>query len=149
MMRFMVFGLCLLCLTACRLPPDRVPLKPLPEDGQVYAYEEIVSRARALATTALEAFYVDNWTDLEDAARGLEQSARFLPKTSHQPVKQKDKLVAEAAKLRKEAVSLRTAAQAKNAVSANQVLQRINLQIRMLRPEPEPTPLPEKTKTKT
>src|SRR5947199_95501 len=79
-------------LWGCRLPPEREPLKPLPEEGQVYSYQEILGRARIQATVALESFYVDNWNDLEEAAQGLEQTARFLPKASEPPARHKDKL---------------------------------------------------------
>ena len=70
-------GLCLLTLVACRLPPDRPPLKPLPEDGQVYSYAEILGRARVQATLALEAFYVDGWADLEEVAHAIAPQAQL------------------------------------------------------------------------
>ena len=63
------------------------------ERGAVTA-SEILGRARLQAQVALEAFYVDNWSDLEDVAKGLEQTARFLPKTKDIPTKHKDKLPA-------------------------------------------------------
>lgn len=135
-----LIALCLVALVACRLPPDRPPLKPLPEEGQVFSYAEIVSRARIQATMALEAFYVDGWVDLEEAAAGLEQTARYLPKTSEQPADLKDKIGDESKVLAKDAFRLRVAAQAKNVQEANDVLQRINLKIRALRVDGEILP---------
>jgi hypothetical protein len=131
-------GFLLLVLPACRLPPDREPLKPLPEEGQVFSYDEILSRARAQSFAALEAFYTDNWAELAEAARGLEQSARFLPKTVEPPANIVGKLVNESVNLRKEALRLVDAANVKNVNAANETLQRINLKIRQLRPEPTP-----------
>src|SRR5437879_2845692 len=119
MLRAMGLGLCLAVCWGCRLPPDREPLRPLPEDGQVFSYGEILGRARVQAAVALESFYVDNWTELEEAAQGLEQTARFLPKASEPPARHKDKLADEAKLLAKDAFRLRVAAQAKNAGDAN------------------------------
>ena len=133
-------GLCLLTLSACRLPPDRPPLKPLPEEGQLFSYAEILSRARLQATMAVEAFYVDGWVDLEEAAAGLEQTARYLTKSTEQPPVMKDKLAEDAKVLAKDAFRLRVAAQAKDANQTNDLLQRINLKIRSLRPDGEPIP---------
>ncbi len=138
MLRSAWVGLCLLAVAACRLPPDRPPLKPLPEEGQVYSCGEILSRARVQATMALEAFYVNGWADLEEAAQGLEQTARYLPKASEPPAAFKDKVAAESKILAKDAFRLRVAAQAKNVQDANDALQRINLKIRSLRPEETP-----------
>jgi hypothetical protein len=128
--------LLLFAVPACRLPPDRTPLKPLPEDGQVFTYEEILSRARAQATAALEAFYVDNWPEIAEAARGLEQTARFLPKTSAPPPKLVGKLVTESVQLHKDAGRLAEVAKAKDVNATNEILQKVILQIRQLRPEP-------------
>ena len=78
MKRFLLTGALLLSLSACQLPPERVPLQRLPENGPPLPYAELLTRARAQATVATEAFYVNRWADLEDAAAGLEQTARFL-----------------------------------------------------------------------
>ena len=145
MSRICAVSLVLLAVGACRLPPDRTPLNPLPEDGQVFTYEEILARARVQASTALEAFFVDNWGELAEAARGLEQTARFLPKTVEPPANLKDKLAKESAILKKEALRLIDAANARDVDTANDTLQRIHLKIRQLRPEPvrpEPAPKP-------
>src|SRR5438105_2276229 len=104
MSRICVICLFLFTLTACRLPPDSTPLKPLPEDGQMFTYDEIMSRARAQASVALEAFFNDNWVELAEAARGLEQTARFLPKTVEPPANLAGKVVNESVILRKEAL---------------------------------------------
>jgi hypothetical protein len=146
MSRFCGISVCLLALTSCRLPPDRMPLKPLPEDGQAFTYEEILSRARAQASAALEAFYIDNWAELADAARGLEQTARFLPKTVEPPASVVGKLVNESVNLKKDAVRLIDAANARDVNAANETLQRIHLKIRQLRPEPAPKQEPPKDK---
>jgi hypothetical protein len=136
MSRICGLGVFLFFFTACRLPPERMPLKPLPEDGQVFTYEEILSRGRAQASEALEAFYIDNWAELADAGRGLEQTARFLPKTVEPPANVAGKLVAEAVNLRKQALRLIDAANARDVNAVNDALQHIHLKIRQLRPEP-------------
>ncbi len=135
MRRVVCAGLCALAVVAaCRLPPDRQVLQPLPENGQEYAYIEILSRARVQATTALEAFYVDNWAELETVATGLEQTARFLGRATQPPAAFKDKIGLEAEFLGREAERLRTAAKAKDVAAAAETLQRINFKIRALKP---------------
>ena len=124
-----------LALLGCALPPEQVPIKPLPEDGPPLAYADLVTRARAQATSANEAFYVNNWTDLEEAARGLEQTARFLGKATEVPARHKDLLPVEAGDLGKEAASLRAAAKGQEVKAANEALQRLNLKVRELHAE--------------
>jgi hypothetical protein len=116
-------------LSGCRMPPDREDLKPFDEKRPPLAYEELYLRARSQANLALEAFYTDAWTDLDDAAKGLEQTARFLPKAVDTP---SDAAIAE--KLRADAASLGEAARGKDVRVANEVLQRIQFNIRTLRP---------------
>jgi hypothetical protein len=128
------FALLLVLLLGCTLPPEQVPLKPLPEGGPPQPYVDIVGRARVQATAANEAFYINNWSDLEEAARGLEQTALFLAKSSEVPGNHKDTLVSETSDLGKEATQLREAAKNHDTKHATEALQRINLQVRALRP---------------
>jgi hypothetical protein len=128
--------------SGCRLPETAV--KPFPE-GPSFTYQDLLLRARTQATTAVEAFYVDGWGDIADAAAGLEQTARFLPRSAEIPDAFKEKLAAETDVLRQDALKLGEAARAKNARAVNDALQRINLRIRDLRPDdriPPPAPPP-------
>ena len=135
MNRARITALFFFALVGCQLPPERVPLKPLPEDGPPQAYADLVGRARAQATAANEAFYINNWSDLEDAAKGLELTARVLGKAADVPAKHKDTVPAEAGDLGKDAVRLREAAKAHDTRQTTEALQRINLKVRELRPE--------------
>jgi len=126
--------LLLLALSGCALPPERQALKPLPENGPPQPFLDLIGRARTQASVANEAFYVNNWVDLEDAAKGLELTAHALSKASDVPASHKDKLATEAGDLSQEAVVLRDAAKAKEVKQANEALQHINLKIRELRP---------------
>jgi hypothetical protein len=134
------FLLCAVLLAAgCRLTPEReAALKPLPE-GLALSYADLLIRARTQATAALEAFYVDHWVELEEAAAGLEQTARLMPKAVPMPAVLKDRVGPEAEQLRQDAVKLGEAARARDVRAANETLQRINLHIRDLRPD-EPAP---------
>ena len=116
----------------CQLPPERLPIKPLPEDSVPLPYADVVARARVQASAAVEAFYLDKWDELEDAARALEQSARFLAKAIEVPAKRKEELAAQSAELAKHAASLREAAKKKEVKQTNESLQRINLKVREL-----------------
>jgi hypothetical protein len=135
MSRALRLGFLLFALAGCQLPAERLPLKPLPDDGQPLPYADLVTRARVQASAANEAYYVDGWVDLEDAAKGLEQTARFLAKASEVPAKHKDKLEVEAGDLGKLAAELRETAKGKEITKTNDVLQRINYKVRQLRPE--------------
>src|SRR5437762_3234364 len=107
-------GLLVLLLAGCQLPPERLPLKPLPDDGPPQPYADLVTRARVQATSANEAFYVDAWSDLEDGARGLELTAKHLAKATDVPVKHQDKYTVDAGDLGKLATELREAARTKD-----------------------------------
>jgi hypothetical protein len=131
-------GLCLVlvCLAAgCVAPGERAPLKLLPDDSAPLSYATLLIRARAQASAAIDASYVDNWLELEDAAKGLEQTAKFLPKALEVPAKQKDTLDVIAGDLGKEAVVLRTAANAKDVEKTTASLTRIQTTVRKLRLE--------------
>jgi acyl-CoA reductase-like NAD-dependent aldehyde dehydrogenase len=121
-------------VVSCRLPADREDLKLLPADRPVPEYAEIYLRSRSQATIALEAFYADQWKELGDAARALEQSATFLPMSSAIPADRAPIVKKTAEKLLAESKALGEAATAKNVTAANEAMQRIQLDIRTLRP---------------
>ena len=79
-MKRLVLGLAIvLSMSACTVQ-ERAPLRLLPEEGPPPSYAAMLTRARAQATAANEAFYDNRWSDLEEAANALEQTAKFLPK---------------------------------------------------------------------
>lgn len=126
-------GAVLVFLVGCRMPPDREPFKPLPEDGAKYSYGELLSRLHSQANAAMDAFFVDAWTDLDEAAQGIDQTARFLAKTNDPPENLKTTVVQACGNLQKEATRLSEAAKKKSAEAATEPLQRITLQIRQLK----------------
>jgi hypothetical protein len=132
MRRILLLGSLLLSVSACAVP-ERVSLQPLPENGPPLPYAELLTRARIQATGATEAFYVNKWSEVEDAARGLEQTARYLPKSEDVPPTQKENLTAICTGMGTDATKLREAAKAQNEKAANETLQRLNLAIRELR----------------
>jgi len=120
-------------LSGCRLPPDREPYRPLPENGARYSYGELLSRLHSQANAAMDAFFVDAWVELDDAASGIDQTARFLAKADDPPDRLKTNLVQQCSLLQKEADRLGEAARKKNADVATESLQRLTLQIRQLK----------------
>jgi hypothetical protein len=128
-------GVFVLAVAGCVTPAERVPLKPLGADAPPQPYLDLVNRARVQATAANEAFFVDSWRDLEEFAKGLEQTARFLPRGLEIPANHKDRIAAEAGSLEKEARQLQEAARAQNVKQTNEIMQRINLMVRQLRPD--------------
>jgi hypothetical protein len=132
MVRFLLAG-ALLAAAGCALPPERPALRPLPDEAASLPYAELLTRARIQASMATEAFYVNRWNELEDAARGLEQTARFLPRAEDVPPRHKDTLAVVSADLGKEAAKLRDAAKGQNVKETNDILQRVTLKVRELR----------------
>src|SRR2546421_10320926 len=133
-MKRILLAACLVVpLSACQVPAERVPLQRLPENGPPLPYAELLTRARAQASVATEAFYVNRWADLEDAAKGLEQTARFLAKAEDVPARQKDTLAVMSSDLGKLGARLREATLTKNVKDVNDTLQQIHLKVRELR----------------
>ncbi len=141
-------GLAMLVVAGCCLPGDRESLRPLPE-GIELSYNSVIKRARDQASIAVEAFYIDDWRDLEEAAKSLQESARLLRTSQNPPEAFAGKLPAESKVLNQEARILLKAALNKDVKQTNKSLQRIQYKIRLLYPkslEPDegktkPTPI--------
>ena len=114
--------------------PDKVVLPPLPIDGQIVTWPDVLIRLRTQATRANEAFYIDNWETLVQTSKDLEQTAAFLPKAGDIPEARKATLVGMSASLIDDSRKLSEAASAKdkNILLMNETLQRIHLAIRNL-----------------
>ncbi|HZZ80332.1 MAG TPA: hypothetical protein VFE62_17605 [Gemmataceae bacterium] len=125
--------LVLVAIVGCRMA-EREGMNPLPENGAPLSFDEMLSRARGQAASALDAYYIDAWLELEQAGQRLEQSARLLPKSTHIPENLKTKVEPESNLLRQDARKLVEAARNRNSTEANAIMQRINERIRLLRP---------------
>ena len=134
MKRLLLPGFVLVLLASCTVPPERIPLQPLPENGPPLPYAELITRARSQATVATEAFYLNRWNDLQDSAKSIEQTARFMAKAYEVPPRVKDTLVVQSGDLAKDANKLKEAAAAQNVKDATDALQRIQVKVRQLRP---------------
>ncbi|MBL8794655.1 MAG: hypothetical protein JNM56_12180 [Planctomycetia bacterium] len=137
MLRLLRLATVLLLATGCAtVPAEPIPLQPLPADkDEGVEYGQILLRARQNAMSATEAFYLNQWNELDEAGRRLDQSARLLLMATAVPAKQKDKLDANAADLQKEAAALREAAKAQDTKRSSEVLQRLHLKVREMRAE--------------
>jgi hypothetical protein len=125
--------LSLLLICGCKAV-ERATVPPLPDDSPPMPFLDVVARARLQAMSANEAFYIDNWLALEDAARGLEQTARFLKKAQNVPAPRQADLVSRSETIARDAEQLRLAAQKHAVDQINAILQRIHYQVRELRP---------------
>jgi hypothetical protein len=135
MSRVVIFAILLLMVAGC-VAEERTPLRLLPEDMTPRPYRDMLGRAQKQVGVATEAYYSDEWFDLEDAGRALEQTARFLPKATETPPRLQKTLPALAVDLGREANQLREAARAKDARKTHETLQALLVKIRALRPEP-------------
>jgi hypothetical protein len=133
MRRLLLCGL-LLTAASCVVAEPRPALPPpLPDKVTSLPYGQLLTRARTLASRANEAFFVDNWTDVEEAARGLEQTAQYLSKAEDVPAKHKDTLASDSADLGKLAKALGESARLKDSKKTNTTMAQINAKVRSMR----------------
>src|SRR4051812_22451105 len=97
--------LLVLMILGCRLS-EREGLNPLPENAPPLEYFEMINRGRNQAAAAVEAFHLDAWLDLEQAALRLEQTGRLLPKSTHIPEALQARVEPEATLLKQDAQKL-------------------------------------------
>ncbi|MSR32270.1 MAG: hypothetical protein EXR99_12265 [Gemmataceae bacterium] len=123
-----------LAASGCQSTHERTDaIQPLPESLPPPPYPELLSRARAQATFATEAFFVNNWEELATAAGSLEQTARQISRTGETPTIPRATVLTASSELNRDAGKLKEAALAKNETETNSILQRIHLRIRELR----------------
>jgi hypothetical protein len=135
MSRTVARGIFVVLLLGCQTGPDGLRMQPLPPGGQPLSYSDAIHRARAFATSATEAFYVDKWGDVEIAAIGLEETARILPKSPDIPMSLQGTLASQSTALLTDVQSLRESAKKKDEDKTNELLQRIHFRVRKMRPE--------------
>ncbi len=129
MSRLLALAAVVLMATGCCVE-DRAPLRLLPEDVGPRPYLEMLNRAQRQVGIATEAYYTDEWFDLEDAARALQQTARFLGKSTAAPARLEKNLPNLANDLANEASQLRQAARAKDSQKALATLQSLLVKVR-------------------
>jgi hypothetical protein len=124
-----------LCLASCQIGPEerRAELMPLPEKVTPRPYGQLLERARGQASRANDAFYRDNWNELEEHASGLETTAQFLAKADDVPAKHKDTFVTTSGDLGKLARQLKEAATSKSVDKVTDIMKSINLKVREMR----------------
>jgi hypothetical protein len=128
----LAFVILSLLLTGCANAPEQIKVQPLPVDGPSLTWNELVQRSRMLAMSATEAFYRDEWTEVEHAGKSLEQTALHLPKSTDIPANRKASVDAHVQGLQTEAQNLQTAARAKDVDKVNENLQKIHARVRAL-----------------
>src|SRR5262245_9004931 len=135
MKRVLLCAATLMALVSCQNGPETrtAPLTPLPEKVTPIPYGRLLERARTQTKQATEAFYVDNWSDLEDAARGLEQTAQYLVKAEDVPAKHKDTLATTSGDLGRLAKGLEEAAKKKDVKATTDVLTKLQVAVREMR----------------
>jgi hypothetical protein len=133
MSRVLLIGL-LLSAVSCAAPETRPALPPpLPDRVTALPYGQLLQRARQQATRATEAFYVNDWNAVEEAARGLEQTATYLVKAEDVPTKHKDTLATASTDLGKMAKALIASAKSKDQKKTNALMGEINAKVRDMR----------------
>jgi hypothetical protein len=92
----------------------------------------MVKRSRSLAMSATEAFYRDEWNEVDAAGKSLEETALHLPKSTDIPAVRKNSVDGLSQGLQSEAQSLQQAAKAKDVERVNVSLQKIHARVRAL-----------------
>jgi hypothetical protein len=134
MKRMLLIGALTLPILACTAPGDRAALPPLlPDKVTPLPYSQLHQRALALVSRANDAFYLNNWGDLEEAARGLEQTAQYLARAEDVPAKHKDTLATLSADLGKLSKSLREAATVRDVKKTEELMSQLHRKVRAMR----------------
>ncbi len=132
MVRQFFLFFCLVLLSGCCIPEQRNAMRMLPEDFEPQSYDKLLFRIRSQVTLATEAFYKDDWIQLEDVAKALEQTSRFLVKAKEPPEQMKTVLAKQSKILAQEAKELRNAAHNKDVDTIQASLQSIHKNVRSL-----------------
>ncbi len=132
MRRMLICATMLAALASCQTTPEAHRV-PLPDTVTPRPYGQLLERARGQTKQATEAFYVDNWSDLEEAAKGLEQTAQYLAKADDVPAKHKDTKVTMSGDLGKLARALGEAARKKDVKETTDILTKLQLAVREMR----------------
>ena len=125
--------LALLALGCQSVSEKAASIQLLAENTRVPPYQDLLSRARNQSSVATESFFINNWAELEDAAKGLEQTSRLMSKSADMPEDKKESILAVSSDLNREAAKLKEACRTKNEAEVNTQLQKITLKIRELR----------------
>lgn len=123
-----------LFVTGCQSVSEKAAsIQPLADNAPIPPYQELLTRARNQSSFATESFFVNNWAELEDAAKSLEQTSRMMPKSADIPETKKEAVMAASSELNREAIKLKEACRTKNEADVNSLLQKITLKVRELR----------------
>jgi len=111
---FAHFVLLALLTPGCQSVSEKAAsIQPLAENTPVPPYQDLLSRARNQSSVATESFFINNWAELEDAAKGLEQTSRLMSKSADMPENKKESILAVSSDLNREASKLKEACKTK------------------------------------
>jgi len=116
-------------LAGCVAGPDPVTVAPSPPLGPLNSVRDLIARARVQATSATEAYYLDEWDRLDGIGQSLQDTSRQLRAV---PVVKDREADLHAASVRLETIaqSLRQAAVARHVNDMNAVLSKLGLEVR-------------------
>jgi len=123
----LVFG-CLFLL-GCANGPEPRPNLLQPLNGRTDRVGDILDRARYQATSATEAFYLDDWNRLDSLSLSLQDTAKLLAALPLPIERQKD-YAAAGQRLTELSTQLRVAAREKNVADTSNLLAKVGLEVR-------------------
>ena len=133
MRRIILLVLTVTLLAGCQSHPEPVPVPPVLKADRPENFAVLVNNARLVAMAATEAFYVDNWSGLEENAKRLEAIVAQMPLAPDLTEPQRKDLVAPTQALIHAARALAHSARDRNARQVNGLLQRLHSGVRLLR----------------
>jgi hypothetical protein len=115
-------------------PAEQVPIKPRVKNGPPQGFAELAKLVFHQVEAADQAYFVNKWPEVEEAAKQIQETAELFSKAPDVPARYKDNLSVEVVRdLKSAAAMLEEAARAKNVKNADEAFQKLQLKVHQLR----------------
>ena len=114
------------CGDAEKLPP------PLPKDGGVMPYAQVLARLSAQVNTAKDEHFLNHWDAVVEASVGLQQSADYLLRSPDLPPIHRVAIEKSSKELSADILKLRDTARKKEQSESLELIRRIHNKVREL-----------------
>ncbi len=101
-------------LSSCQFDAERLPLAPLPQDGTVLPYQQVISRLKAQINSAKDAHFLEQWDVLETISQRLAESSSYLMRSADLPIEHRARIQKDSVQINNAIRNLQKAAKTKN-----------------------------------
>lgn len=112
---------------------DHSSIVPLPDKGAPKPYSELLTRMKSQASVATDCYYINDWDNLQIAAKSMGQTASYIGRATEIPTSSQATVSKTSPELEVEAEQLLQAAKNRDEKAVNVSLQKIHSHIRLLR----------------